>query len=92
MPAVVAITSVSIQEIPSFFGSFGFGNYGVQEYSSTGSGSGIIVGENNDELLIATNNHVVEGATTLASALSAKTWSTQRKKPKILPRETETLM
>ena len=36
------------------------------EYPSTGSGSGIIVGENDDELLIATNNHVVEGATTLS--------------------------
>lgn len=65
MPSVVAITSVSIQEIPSFFSYYGFG-YGTQEYSSTGSGSGIIVGENDDELLIATNNHVVEGATTLS--------------------------
>lgn len=64
MPSVVAITSVSIQEIPSFFG-YAFG-YGVREYPSTGSGSGIIVGENDDELLIATNNHVVEDATTLS--------------------------
>lgn len=64
MPSIVAITSVSIQEIPSYFG-FGFG-YGYQEYPSTGSGSGIIVGENEDELLIATNNHVVEGASTLS--------------------------
>lgn len=55
MPSVVAITSVSMQEIRSFFG------YGM-EYPSTGSGSGIIVGENDDELLIATNNHVVEGS------------------------------
>lgn len=59
MPSVVAITSVSMQEIRSFFG------YGM-EYPSTGSGSGIIVGENDSELLIATNNHVVEGATTLS--------------------------
>ncbi|MDO5136328.1 MAG: trypsin-like peptidase domain-containing protein [Eubacteriales bacterium] len=58
MPCVVAITSVSMQEIQSFFG------YGM-EYPSTGSGSGIIVGENEEELLIATNHHVVEGATTL---------------------------
>lgn len=65
MPSVVAITSVSIQEIPNFFSYYGFG-YGMQEYPSTGSGSGIIVGENDDELLIATNNHVVEGATTLS--------------------------
>ena len=64
MPSIVAITSVSIQEIPSYFG-FGFG-YGYREYPSTGSGSGIIVGENEEELLIATNNHVVEGASTLS--------------------------
>jgi serine protease Do len=61
MPSVVAITSVSIQEIPSFFG-----HGGIREYSSTGSGSGIIVGENDTELLIATNNHVVDGAQTLS--------------------------
>ena len=56
MPSVVAITTVSVQEIPSFFG------YGSRQYKSAASGSGIIVGDNDDELLIATNNHVVEGA------------------------------
>lgn len=66
MPTVVAITSVSIQEIPNYFRAFGFGYGDTQQYSSEGSGSGIIVGENDDELLIATNNHVVEGATTLS--------------------------
>ena len=68
MPTVVAITSVSVQEIPNYFSAFGFGyGYGgSQQYSSEGSGSGIIVGENDDELLIATNNHVVSGATTLS--------------------------
>ena len=65
MPTVVAITSVSIQEIPYYFG-FGFSSRSTQQYSSEGSGSGIIVGENDDELLIATNNHVVSGATTLS--------------------------
>lgn len=60
MPAVVAITSVSIQEIPSFFG------YGTYQRRSAGSGSGIIVGENDSELFIATNNHVVEGSSTLS--------------------------
>ena len=64
MPTVVAITSVSIQVIPYYFG-FGFSSRSTQQYSSEGSGSGIIVGENDDELLIATNNHVVSGATTL---------------------------
>ena len=66
MPTVVAITSVSIQEIPNYFHAFGFGYGDTQQYSSEGSGSGIIVGENDDELLIATNNHVVDGATTLS--------------------------
>ena len=59
MSSIVAITSVGVQEIPSFFG------YGTRQYQSAGSGSGIIVGENDSELLIATNNHVVSGATTL---------------------------
>ena len=59
MPSVVAITTVSVQEIPSFFG------YSSHQYKSASTGSGIIVGDNDDELLIATNNHVVDGATTL---------------------------
>lgn len=66
MPSVVAITSISVQEIPNVFSMFGYGYGGTTEYSSEGSGSGIIVGENDDELLIATNNHVVEDATTLS--------------------------
>ena len=68
MPSVVAITSVSVQEIPDYFGIFG---YGTQQYQSAGSGSGIIVGENDDELLIATNNHAA-GATTLSVCFIGK--------------------
>ena len=60
MPSVVAITTVSVQEIPSFFG------YSSRQYKSASTGSGIIVGDNDDELLISTNNHVVDGATTLS--------------------------
>lgn len=60
MPSVVAITTVSVQEIPSFFG------YSSHQYKSASTGSGIIVGDNDDELLIATNNHVVDEATTLS--------------------------
>ena len=60
MPSVVAITTVSVQKIPSFFG------YSPRQYKSASTGSGIIVGDNDDELLIATNNHVVDGATTLS--------------------------
>ena len=58
--SIVAITTVSVQEIPSFFG------YSSRQYKSASTGSGIIVGDNDDELLIATNNHVVDGATTLS--------------------------
>jgi serine protease Do len=59
MPSVVAITSTSIieQSMNPFFGS---GSYQVQ-----GAGSGIIVGKNDTELLIVTNNHVVDGTTSL---------------------------
>ena len=59
MPSVVAITAVSVQEVQSFFG-------GTQEYEGVGSGSGIIVGQNDEELLIATNNHVVADAKNLS--------------------------
>lgn len=58
MPSVVAITNMSIQEYRSFFG-------GVQQQESESAGSGIIVGKNDTELLVVTNNHVVEGAQTL---------------------------
>lgn len=54
MPSIVSITGVVTQT------NFWFG----QSYNQPAqtSGSGIIVGKNDDELLIATNNHVVEGA------------------------------
>lgn len=54
MPSVVSITGISIQEIPNYFG------FGTQQYEGQSSGSGIIVGQNDTELLIATNNHVVK--------------------------------
>lgn len=59
MPSVVAITSTSVIE-QSGNPFFGFGSYQVQ-----GAGSGIIVGKNDSELLIVTNNHVVDGTTSL---------------------------
>ncbi len=58
MPSVVAITNMSVQEVQSYFG-------GTQQQESTSCGSGIIIGKNDSELLIVTNNHVVEGAETL---------------------------
>lgn len=59
MPSIVSITGVSIQEIPNYFG------FGTQQYEIPSSGSGIIVGQNDSELLIATNNHVIQDAKTL---------------------------
>lgn len=59
MPTIVAITNKSVQEVRSFFRGQTF------QYESESCGSGIIVGENDTELLICTNNHVVEDATEL---------------------------
>lgn len=69
MPSVVSITTKSIQEVQNYFGMFGgYGGYSyapeIQEVE--GSGSGIIIGKNSSELLIATNYHVVQGANTLS--------------------------
>ncbi|MCH1984348.1 trypsin-like peptidase domain-containing protein [Ruminococcus sp. OA3] len=65
MPSVVAITSKSVQEVQDYFGMFGTGG-GAQTQEVESSGSGIIIGQNDSELLIATNNHVVEGSDTLS--------------------------
>lgn len=59
MPTIVAITNKSVQEVRSFYRGQTF------QYESESCGSGIIVGENDTELLICTNNHVVEDATEL---------------------------
>ena len=63
MPAMVSITNISVQEVQSYFGMFG-GRTQTEESQSRGTG--IIIGENDAELLIVTNNHVVEDATTLS--------------------------
>ncbi|MFR8548007.1 MAG: S1C family serine protease [Lachnospiraceae bacterium] len=68
MPAVVSITNKSVQEVQDIFGMYGYyfgygqpdGGYTIEQESA---GSGIIIGQSDDELLICTNNHVVEGAT-----------------------------
>ena len=72
MPAMVSINikATATYEDPysQYFG-FGFGyGYGDDsyEYETEGSGSGIIISENKDELLIVTNNHVIEGATEIS--------------------------
>ena len=51
MPSLVAISTTTVEEVETFFGTTS------QEVPA--SGTGVIVGQNDDELLIATNNHVV---------------------------------
>lgn len=58
MPSIVSITNMSVQEVQNFFGQ-------TQQEESTSLGSGIIIDQSDSELLIVTNNHVVEGADTL---------------------------
>ena len=58
MPSIVSITSMSVEEVQGFFG-------GTYQKKSAGAGTGIIIGENDSELLIVTNNHVVENSDTL---------------------------
>ena len=58
MPSVVAITNKGVVEVQSWFGTM--------EQESEGAGSGIVIAKNDTELLIATNNHVVQGAKELS--------------------------
>ena len=58
MPSVVAINISAIVEQQGMFGY-------TQQYEAEGSGSGIIIGENDSEILMVTNNHVVSDATTV---------------------------
>ncbi len=59
MPSIVAITNKSLQEVQMMF------SYETMLFESESEGSGIIVSQDDDELLILTNNHVVSGAQTL---------------------------
>lgn len=61
LPAIVAITSTS--EGINYYDLFGGGRY---KQDQTSCGSGFIVGQNDNELLIATNNHVIDGAKTIS--------------------------
>ncbi len=57
MSSVVAITNKSVSEVQTMFG--------VYEYESEGSGSGVIIAQSDTELLVVTNYHVVEGCDSL---------------------------
>lgn len=58
MPSIVAITNLSQKQLQNWFGQ-------IQSYEVPSAGSGILVSEDEDSLYIATNNHVIEDATTL---------------------------
>lgn len=66
MPSVVSITNMSVQQVQNFFGQVG-----EQEVES--AGSGIIIGENDTELLIVTNYHVIENSETLTASFIDET-------------------
>ena len=71
MPSIVSITTKSVEEVQNYYGMFGqYGAYSPEQREVQGSGSGIIIGKNDSELLIATNYHVVEGADTLSVAFT----------------------
>ncbi len=59
MPSVVAINNTMLYQRNNLW-------FGSQTYEVPSSGSGIIIGQNEDELLIVSNNHVVENATELS--------------------------
>ena len=66
MPSIVSITNRSVQEVQNYFNLYGY-NYQQPQLQETEScGSGIIIGQNDTELLIVTNYHVVENADTLS--------------------------
>ena len=62
LPSVVSITNKGVTEVQTFFGTY------IQD--TEGSGSGIIIGENDTELLIVTNYHVVSGSKELSVVFS----------------------
>ena len=66
MPSIVSITSMSVEEVQSFFGT-------TWQKQSEGAGTGIIISENDSELLIVTNNHVVENSDALTVTFNDET-------------------
>lgn len=59
MPALVSITNMSVQKVQDWFSGRTF------EMQGESAGTGVIMGENDDELLIVTNNHVVADSSEL---------------------------
>lgn len=66
MPSVVSITNLSVQQVQSFFG-------GVYQQEMQSAGTGIIISQTDDELLIVTNYHVIQNCETLTVAFADET-------------------
>lgn len=64
MPSIVSINNKSVEEIETYY-------YGVQEFEEESTASGIIIAQNEDELLVATNSHVVDGSKELSVCFTA---------------------
>jgi serine protease Do len=62
LPSVVSITNKGVSEVRTMFGTY--------QQDTESSGSGIIIGENDTELLIVTNYHVVSGSSELSVVFS----------------------
>lgn len=62
LPSVVSITNKGVSEVRTMFGTY--------QQDTESSGSGIIIGENDTELLIVTNYHVVSGSNELSVVFS----------------------
>lgn len=66
MPSLVSITNTGVQEMQNLFGQ-------TMAYESQSSGTGIIIGQTDKELLIVTNNHVVNSAQVLSVGFADET-------------------
>ena len=76
MPSVVSITNKSVQEVQNLYSIYGYGAP-TYEQESTSCGSGIIIGKNDSELLICTNNHVVEGGSAYKVTIAGETYDAE---------------
>ena len=66
MPSMVSITNMKVNEYSDFFGT-------TKQYEGTSSGSGIIVGKSDTDLLIVTNDHVISHSSDITVAFSDDT-------------------
>ena len=62
MPSIVAITNIGVTDVMTY--------WGTTQTESESCGSGVIIGQTDDELLIVTNYHVIEGNNTLTVVFS----------------------